>query len=344
MSNIGAVGTKDEAELFDLGQGKLWIGFVVRSLRRHWKRALLTFLFITSLSTFAALSSPKAYFSSTVMQAIADDLGQKQVQGPGASTSSQPAAVRADATIRSQGNLEKIVDDLKLVDRYNINLGPVAKAKKVFFEKIFGLSDAASKRRDLVSQLRNTLSVKTEDTEQVKQTINISLIWNDPQQLKEILDRVNKNYLADVRVSDIGQLEVARQVLQEKLDGQNAVVQRLREELGIPADDTSNLPESSPIRQELTIQSTLAQRFSDADLALASAEATFRLRYDTVSPAEVPKAPLSGSLKSLIIGLMGGVILAAFVTTTTDVMRGKVVETWQVARGMNLPLLAEIRG
>jgi hypothetical protein len=56
MSNTVTI-SKDDAELFDLGQGKLWIGFVIRSVRRHWKRALLTFLAVTALSTFLALSS-----------------------------------------------------------------------------------------------------------------------------------------------------------------------------------------------------------------------------------------------------------------------------------------------
>ena len=196
----------------------------------------------------------------------------------------------------------------------------------------------------MVSQLRSALSVNTSANEQIKQTINVDLMWNDPIQSKEILDAVNANYLADVRLKDVGQLEVPRQVLESKLAAQKVVVQRLREELGIAVDSEATMPDSSPLRQELVIQSTLAQRFSDADAALKTAEGSFALRYAVISPAETPKAPVSGSLKPLIIGLMGGLVLAAFVTTLTDILRGKVVESWQIARSMNLPLLAEIRG
>ena len=133
-------------------------------------------------------------------------------------------------------------------------------------------------------------------------------------------------------------------MLESKLAAQKVVVQKLREELGIPVDSEATMPDSSPLRQELVIQSTLAQRFSDADAALKTAEGSFALRYTVISPAETPKSPVSGSLKPLIIGLMGGLVLAAFVTTATDILRGKVVESWQIARSMNLPLLAEIRG
>ncbi len=342
MSNTATI-SKDDAELFDLGQGKLWIGFVIRSMKRHWKRAAVTFLAVTALSTFLALSSPKSYIASTVMQALPDET-RNIVVTPGANAVIQPPAILADATIRSQGNLEKIVDSLQLVENANNNQGPVGKLKTSIFNKIFGSGDQASKRRDMVSQLRNALSVKTSDNEQVKQTINVDLIWNDPIQVKAILDAVNVNYLADVRLKDVGQLEVPRQVLEQKLIAQNAVVQKLREQLSIPVDSEATLPDSSPLRQELVIQSTLAQRFSDADAALKTAEGSFALRYAVISPAETPKAPVSGSLKSLIVGLMGGLILAAFVTTATDILRGKVVESWQIARSMNLPLLAEIHG
>lgn len=342
MSNTPSIAVKDDAELFDLGQGKLWVGFVVRSLRRHWKRALFTFVVVTALSSFLALSSPKAFIASTVMQALPDETIAKVVS-PGSSTASQPPAVLADATIRSQGNLEKIVDKLNLVRDYNINQGPVGRAKEVVFTKIFGASTNESKRRDIIAALRGALKVETEANEQIKQTINVGITWNDPQQAKAILDEVNTNYLADVRLKDVGQLEVPRTVLEAKLKEQNAKVDQLRKELNIPIDDERNLPESSPLRQELSIQSLFAQRFADADASLQTAEGSFALRYTVISPAETPKAPVSGSLKPLIIGLMGGLILAAFVTTATDILRGKVVETWQVARGMNLPLLAEIR-
>ena len=340
--NITSTG-KDDAELFDLGQGKLWIGFVIRSLRRHWKRALFTFVIVTALSTFLALSSPKTYIASTVMQALPDET-RNIVVTPGANAVFQPPAVLADATIRSQGNLERIVDSLKLVEKSNINQGPVGKLKSAILEKLYGTGDQASKRRDMVSQLRSALSVTTSDNEQIKQTINVDLMWNDPIQSKDILDAVNANYLADVRLKDVGQLEVPRQVLESKLAAQKVVVQKLREELGIPVDSEATMPDSSPLRQELVIQSTLAQRFSDADAALKTAEGSFALRYTVISPAETPKSPVSGSLKPLIIGLMGGLVLAAFVTTATDILRGKVVESWQIARSMNLPLLAEIRG
>ena len=43
------------------------------------------------------------------------------------------------------------------------------------------------------------------------------------------------------------------------------------------------------------------------------------------------------------MALMGGAILAMFVSVAADILRGRVVEPWQATRAMNLPLLAELR-
>lgn len=341
MSGAGSVVTADGGELFDLGQGKLWAGFIRRSMIRHWKRALAVFLVIFALASFFALSSPKQYAASTEMIAKADQLSGSAIDPTGANRG-QPPAVTAESEIKSQTNLEKIVDDLRLVQTYNVSEGTLAKAKRSFFEKIFGKPDEVAKRRDVVNELRMKLSVHTDDQEQIKQTIMADVIWNDPGQAKEILDAVNKNYLADRRKADVEPAEIDRDVLEESLNDQSKKVDELRFELNVPPDDERSLPDSSPLRAELDILKQLKERYTNARLNLTSVESAFRLRYATITPAEAPTAPMSGSLKPLIAGILAGLMLAAFACAATDLLRGKVVEPWQVARSMNLPLLAEL--
>ena len=43
-------------------------------------------------------------------------------------------------------------------------------------------------------------------------------------------------------------------------------------------------------------------------------------------------------------GLVGGIAMAIFATTAVDIRGGRVLERWQVERGLKLPVLAEFKG
>ena len=112
--------------------------------------------------------------------------------------------------------------------------------------------------------------------------------------------------------------------------------------MNVPETSDALLPESSPLKPALAIQASLGQRVVDLRLQLANTQQVFTYRYKIVTPPNVPRAPVAGHLKSLVIAIMGGAILAMFVSVSADVLRGRIVEPWQTSRAMNLPLLAEL--
>jgi uncharacterized protein involved in exopolysaccharide biosynthesis len=339
MSGAGKVVSADGAELIDLGQGKLWLGFVLRSLKRHKTRAIIVLSVMTLLAGLSALSSPKLWASSMRMVAKSDGSAFAAVDP--SKNVSRVVAPLAESSIKSQANLEKIVDELGL-DKSVIAEGPLVKGKRKLFEKIFGAPDPAKKREETIAELRNALSIRFDDREQVKQSIFVDIIWKDPIEAKTILDKVSANYIADRRLDDLATETLGRDTLKNTLQKLEAQVAQYRQDFGIPEDDSLPIPESSPLRPLLSKQAELQGLYITANLRVQVAEQDYKLNTKLVSPAEVPKAPLSGSLKTIIAGLMAGAMLAAFVTAATDLSRGKVVEPWQVVNGLNLPLLAEL--
>ena len=339
MSGAGRVVSADGAELIDLGQGKLWLGFVLRSMKRHKKRAILVLSMLTLLGGLLGLSSPKQWAASTQMVAKADDSAFAAVD-PSKGGNREPALL-AESTIKAQSNLEKIVDDLGLVNNVVVE-GRLVKAKRSLLEKVFGAPDPAKKREDLINQLRGALNDHFSDQERVKQAVLVDLLWRDPIEAKNILDKVNENYIADRRTEDLGTAELGRDTLKNKLKDLDAYVAQLRQDLGIFEDDDRPIPQSSPLNGALTQQQSLADLLKTANLRVTVAEQNSNLTTKVVSPAQIPRAPISGSLKTIVAGILAGAMLAAFVTAATDLSGGKVVEPWQVARGLNLPLLAEL--
>ena len=100
----------------------------------------------------------------------------------------------------------------------------------------------------------------------------------------------------------------------------------------------------SPLRAELAIQTEYKQRVIDAETQVKNTETAFNYRYQIITPPELPTAPVSGSLSSIIISIIGAGIVGAALTTMIDLLRGRVVEAWQVSRRLNLPVLAELKG
>ncbi len=339
MSGAGKVVSADGAELIDLGQGKLWLGFVLRSLKRHKKRAIIVMSAMTLLAGLSALSAPKQWASGMQIVAKSDSSAFAAVD-PSKNVARVPALL-AESNIKSQANLESIVDELGL-DKSVIAEGPIVKAKRKLFEKVFGAPDPTKKREESIAELRSALSVRFDDREQIKQNIFVDILWKDPIEAKTILDKVSANYIAGRRVDDLAAETLGRDTLKNELKKVEDLVSTLRQDLGIPEDDSLPIPESSPLRPLLTKQAELQGLYITANMREQVAQLDYKLNTKVVSPAEVPKAPLSGSLKTIIAGLMAGAMLAAFVTAATDLSRGKVVEPWQVVNGLNLPLLAQL--
>jgi hypothetical protein len=84
-------------------------------------------------------------------------------------------------------------------------------------------------------------------------------------------------------------------------------------------------------------------RIQAANVELDLARTSFKYRYAVVTPAEIPKAPKKPL--GLMVGVgsvLGGLVLAILAAAVADLMRGRILESWQVRRSLKVDILGEL--
>ena len=114
-----------------------------------------------------------------------------------------------------------------------------------------------------------------------------------------------------------------------------------------PAVDTIEDPRLTLARSRLKMAvadyEDLLDRFEGARIEYETARAAFKYRFSIITPPQLPKRPASPGLALLLVG--GGVLagtLAVFAALVADLAGGRVVESWQVARLVGVPVLGEV--
>jgi uncharacterized protein involved in exopolysaccharide biosynthesis len=101
--------------------------------------------------------------------------------------------------------------------------------------------------------------------------------------------------------------------------------------------------EDERVRQARDQYQSMVNRLNQAQLDLDTARAAFKLRYNVIWPAEVPKDPVSPNPEKVFgLGILGALFLAVFAAAYPDLRRGRIVERWQIERTLRLPILAEL--
>lgn len=84
-------------------------------------------------------------------------------------------------------------------------------------------------------------------------------------------------------------------------------------------------------------------RVNAAQLELDAVRAAFKYRYNVVWPPQVPTEPVSPKpAKILGAGFVAALGFAFLLAAAPDLRKGRILERWQVERGLGLPVLAEL--
>jgi uncharacterized protein involved in exopolysaccharide biosynthesis len=112
--------------------------------------------------------------------------------------------------------------------------------------------------------------------------------------------------------------------------------------LGMGSDFTS--PTSLRLRLELGQLGEMRDRLESARIELATSQAGFKFRYGVVRPTQMPRSPMKPNVLAIILaGIIAALGLAVFAPVATDVIRGRVVEPWQVDRLVGVPVVLRLR-
>jgi uncharacterized protein involved in exopolysaccharide biosynthesis len=107
-------------------------------------------------------------------------------------------------------------------------------------------------------------------------------------------------------------------------------------------DGTLHLAESS-LGSAIRAYEDATGRIDAAKVELDITRAAFKHKYTVMSPAEVPGKPKSSKAQLIGFGsVFGGALLALLLATGLDLLKGTVIETWQVRRRLKLDIVGEL--
>lgn len=115
-----------------------------------------------------------------------------------------------------------------------------------------------------------------------------------------------------------------------------------------PTDPTFELSpaaqEDERVREARLRFEQLTTRISQAQLDLDAARAGFKYRYNVIWPPQLPDAPVSPRAQKILgVGVIASLLLALFAAMLPDLLRGRIVEPWQVERALDLPVFGTVR-
>ncbi|HSM93644.1 MAG TPA: lipopolysaccharide biosynthesis protein [Anaeromyxobacteraceae bacterium] len=102
--------------------------------------------------------------------------------------------------------------------------------------------------------------------------------------------------------------------------------------------------EEDPRARELRIQyESLAMQLQTAQVERDAARAAFKHRYNVIWPPQIPREPVSPDAgKIFSAGLLASLLLAIAGAAAPDLIRGRIVQRWQVEQVLGLEVLGEL--
>ncbi|HET6981450.1 MAG TPA: hypothetical protein VFI53_04875, partial [Myxococcaceae bacterium] len=87
----------------------------------------------------------------------------------------------------------------------------------------------------------------------------------------------------------------------------------------------------------------LLDRINSARIELDTARAAFKYRYSIVRPPQLPKRPEKPKVPLVLAaGVMAAIAFSIVAAALADLRSGRVLESWQVERGLGLEVLGEV--
>ena len=87
----------------------------------------------------------------------------------------------------------------------------------------------------------------------------------------------------------------------------------------------------------------LLERIESARIELDTARAAFKYRYGIIRPPTFPRRPEKPKVPLVIAaGIIAALALGTVAAALADLLSGKILEPWQMSRGLGLPVLGEI--
>jgi len=110
-----------------------------------------------------------------------------------------------------------------------------------------------------------------------------------------------------------------------------------------PRPSTTPVEDDERVRDARFQYQQIAERVNAAQFELDAVRAAFKYRYNVVWPPQIPREPRSPNpIKIFGVGIIAALLLAFLMSALPDLASGRIVERWQLERGLGITILAEI--
>jgi uncharacterized protein involved in exopolysaccharide biosynthesis len=97
------------------------------------------------------------------------------------------------------------------------------------------------------------------------------------------------------------------------------------------------------LRFDMEKYDVLLERIESARIELDTARAAFKYRYGIIRPPTFPRRPEKPKVPLILVaGVIAALALGTLAAALADLWSGKILELWQVERGLGLPVLGEV--
>jgi hypothetical protein len=265
--------------------------FVMTALgRRMWLVAAIAAAVFGGSFLLAELS-PRSYHVEVRLLARPDPV-LSALSNPELSVTRQDPARYAAQIVGKRSNLERLVVEAGLPERWAASRGPLGRLKDRLREALAGPPSREARMDALVDLLEKRLYVTSSGG-----VVVIGVDWPDAEAARAIVEGAQGTFLEERRTLDAASVEDSIAILDHRLSG---------------IDQTR-------LRFAALQYDRLSRSLWDARIELAGVRTGFDRRYQVLEPALVPRRPQRPDVAAILVAAaLAGLLLGAVVAVSAD--------------------------
>ena len=214
-SSAGAGDAGDGGELIDTRQLGNYLGFVLRSVRRHWLMFMAVTLVMVSATIAAAAVWPKSYqVYATLLVQRNEKMASLVNPGRTISPEAESPIRAAEQIVLQQQNLRTLIEQTDLLFRWEQTRAPAFRLKDRVFAYLRGPQSPDDRVDSMVGLLESRLKVFTTP----EGSITFQLNWPEPTLGYDIVDHAVQNFLEFRKQTETSAINDSIAILDQSVD------------------------------------------------------------------------------------------------------------------------------
>lgn len=196
-----------------------YVAFAKRAIRPRWWWVVSVFAIGLALTIIVFKIAPRTYSCTTVLMALSNPVLDQNGGG-------NPLA-NAPSLIMRQENLQQLVRDTGLVEKFKQRRPALLKAKDDLIQKAFGAWSLDVQEAILVGTLQSKLSVGSDQAG----NLTITVDWTDGKTAAELAEAAREGFLRGRHSAEISAFEAKMSILDEHASKLRAEVETLAQQI-----------------------------------------------------------------------------------------------------------------